>query len=72
MVTVINARNVVYGFVWFRSPQYFVRKYAGNVMLYARTPQAAGFSVADLNAVYPDSVYRCLPQHLQVKVGITS
>jgi hypothetical protein len=72
MVTVINVRNVIYGFVWFRSPQYYVRKYAGNVMLYARTPQAAGVSVADLNTVYPDTVYRGLPQLLQIKVGITS
>lgn len=35
MVTAINVRKVIYGFVWFRSPQYFVRKCAGNVMLHA-------------------------------------
>jgi hypothetical protein len=74
MVTAINVRKVIYGFVRFRSPQfsYSVRKYAGNVMLHARTLQAAGVSVADLNTGYPDTVYRGLPQLPQVKVGITS
>jgi len=61
MVTAINVRKVIYGFVWFRSPQYFVRKYAGNVMLHARTLQAAGVNVADLNTGYPDTVHRGLP-----------
>ena len=85
MVTAINVRKVIYGFVWFRSPQYFVRKYAGNVMLHvththththkhthigvSRTQQAAGVIIADLNTGYPDTVYRGIPQ---VKVGITS
>jgi hypothetical protein len=72
MVTAINVRMVIYEFVWFRSPQCFVRKYAGNVMLHARTLQAAGVSAADLNTGYPDTVYRGLPQLLQVKVGIPS
>ena len=72
MVTVINVRKVIYGFVRFHSPQYSVRKYAGNVWLHVRTLQAAGASVADLNTGYPDTVYRGLPQLLQVKVRITS
>jgi hypothetical protein len=61
MVTAINVRKVIYGFVWFRSPQYLVRRYAGNVMLHARNLRAAGINVADLNTSYPDTVYRRLP-----------
>jgi hypothetical protein len=74
MVRAINVRKVIYGFVWFRSPQYFVQKYsyAGSVTLHAIMLQAAGVSVADLNTGYPDTVYRGITQLLQVKVGITS